>query len=200
MSRYLQKYLRRAESAALMALAITLCVCTWAQARQESISSSLIRLHILAVSDDEAEQALKLRVRDAVLDYMSRSLNDAGNVEAAEEIILSDLQGIADAACSAAEGRKVTVSLRQENYPTRVYENFTLPAGRYKSLRIVLGEGEGHNWWCIVYPQVCLPAAQSDTMLAAMSGGDYAVISGGENYKLRLKILELWGEWTQNYH
>ena len=183
---------RRAEQALMLALAFSLCVCTWAEGRSRSISSSVIRLHVLAASDAEEEQALKLRVRDAVLEEMDDRLRDAHSVSDAEEIIFASLDDIAQAAFAASEGREVRVSFGDEHYPRRVYESFTLPAGRYRSLRISLGEGQGRNWWCIVYPQACLIGAQSGVMREAMSGADYKIISEDGEYELRLKILEVW--------
>ena len=189
---------RRAEQALMLAFAFSLCVCTWAEGRSRSISSSVIRLHVLAASDAEEEQALKLRVRDAVLEEMDGRLRGASSVYDAEEIISASLGDIAEAAFAASEGRTVRVSFGDERYPTRVYEGFTLPAGRYRSLRISLGEGQGRNWWCIVYPQACLPGAQSGVMREAMSGADYRIISEDGGYELRLKILELWDKFKES--
>ena len=189
---------RRAEQALMLAFAFSLCVCTWAEGRSRSISSSVIRLHVLAASDAEEEQALKLRVRDAVLEEMDDRLRSASSVSDAEEIILASLDDIAEAAFAASEGRAVQLSFGDERYPTRVYEGFTLPAGRYRSLRISLGEGQGRNWWCIVYPQACLPGAQSGVMREAMSGADYKIISEDGEYELRLKILELWDKFKES--
>ena len=189
---------RRAEQALMLAFAFSLCVCAWAEGRSRSISSSVIRLHVLAASDDAEEQALKLRVRDAVLEEMDDRLRGASSVYDAEEIILASLDDIARAAFAASEGRTVRVSFGDERYPTRVYEGFTLPAGRYRSLRISLGEGQGRNWWCIVYPQACLPGAQSGVMREAMSGADYKIISEDGGYELRLKILELWDKFKES--
>ena len=145
------------EISLMLALCVTLCLGTWAQARQESISGSLVRLHVLAVSDDSNEQRIKLNVRDSVLSYISPKLEDAESPDEAKRIISSELDGIKSAAETAAEGRPVKVTLTQEYYPTRDYGSFSLPAGRYESLRVILGEGEGHNWWCIVFPPVCSP-------------------------------------------
>ena len=189
---------RRAEQALMLAFAFSLCVCAWAEGRSRSISSSVIRLHVLAASDNAEEQALKLRVRDAVLEEMDNRLHGASSVYDAEEIILASLDDIARAAFAASEGRTVRVSFGDERYPTRVYEGFTLPAGRYRSLRISLGEGQGRNWWCIVYPQACLPGAQSGVMREAMSGADYKIISEDGGYELRLKILELWDKFKES--
>lgn len=182
------------ETAALLALCLTLLWGTWAEARQQSIAAGLVRLHVIAVSDDEAEQALKLRVRDAVLDYLRPRLADAADAEEARAILAVELEGIAAAAEAAGEGRSVTVTLGQEDYPLRQYDAFTLPAGRYESLRVVLGEGEGHNWWCVVFPTLCLDAVEAGQLQSVMSREDYAMVTGGEEYELRFWLVELWGE------
>ena len=193
------KRFRLWEAAALTALCLTLCLGVWAQARQNGISGNLVRLHVLAVSDAPEEQALKLRVRDAVLAYLRESLADAQNAATAKTLLQADLEGVARAAAGAAEGRQVQVSLGRERYPTRVYEGFTLPAGSYDSLRIVLGEGEGHNWWCVVFPPLCLAAAEGEPLQRTMSSGDFALVSGEEGYALRFKAVELWGELTARF-
>lgn len=182
------------EVSLLLALSLSLCLGTWAQGRQSAISSKLVRLHVVAASDEEAEQALKLRVRDAVLEYLSPRLMGASDSGQARAILRQELAGIRLAAESAAEGRPVTVALSRESYPTKSYEGFTLPAGKYESLRITLGEGKGHNWWCIVFPPVCLSASQSDMVERQLGEEDFRLVSEGEGYELRFRVLELWGE------
>ena len=188
------KVLKIWEKSLLISLSICLCAGLWAQGRQQSISSSLVRLHVLAHSDEAEEQSLKLRVRDAVLDYISPRLEEAGTVEDARRILCAELENIGLAASAAAGGHSVSVSLGREDYPTKAYEGFRLPAGRYESLRVVLGEGQGQNWWCIVFPPVCLSAVQSEPVAAAMNREDYALISSREGWELRFKTVEIWGE------
>ena len=96
------------------------------------------------------------------------------------------------AAESAAEGRTVRVTLGIERYPTRRYDGFALPAGEYESLRVVLGEGEGHNWWCVAFPPLCTGAMTDDELRAAMETEDYGIISEQDGYLLKFKIIELW--------
>ena len=182
------------ESSLLFALCAALCAGAWAQGRQQRISGSLVRLHVIAVSDAEYEQQLKLRVRDAVLGYLEPRLRGAESSAEAERIMAEELQAIAEAAASVSEGRQVTVSLGRETYPIRYYGGFTLPAGEYRSLRVILGEGQGQNWWCIAFPPLCLDAAQREQVKSVMSEDDYALISGAEGYELRFRIVELWGE------
>ncbi len=188
------KSLRAWEIAALMALSLALCAGTWAQSRQQSISSALVRLHVIAVSDAAEEQEIKLEVRDAVLAYLTPALENAENQQQARQIITENLEGIAEAAGSAARGRQVSVTLSRESYPTREYEGFTLPAGRYESLRVILGEGEGKNWWCVVFPPLCLSAAEREEVQSVLNGEDLAIVTEEEGYVLRFKFVELWGE------
>lgn len=182
------------ETAALCALCISLLTGVWAQARQQSISAGLVRLHVIAASDEQAEQELKLRVRDAVLEYLGPKLKGVESACDAQEIIGAELPGIAQAAAAVSEGRSVTVSLGEERYPTREYAAFTLPAGRYESLRVILGDGQGRNWWCVVFPPLCLSAAECEQAQQVMSQDDYALITGQEGYEIRFKLVELWGE------
>ena len=189
------KSLRKWEIALLLALCFTLLAGTWAGAASSRVSEGLVRLHVIAASDDATEQAIKLDVRDAVLSYLEPKLDSAADIAGAEALIEANLDGIAAAAESAAQGREVNVTLVEEYYPTREYDTFSLPAGRYQSLRVTLGEGAGHNWWCVVFPPLCLTAAESEAAFEELDGETRAIISsdgGGVQFKFRL--LELWGE------
>ena len=189
------KSLRKWEIALLLALCFTLLAGTWAGAASSRVSEGLVRLHVIAASDDATEQAIKLDVRDAVLSYLEPKLASAADIAGAEALIEANLEGIAAAAESAAQGREVNVTLGEEYYPTREYDTFSLPAGRYRSLRVTLGEGAGHNWWCVVFPPLCLTAAESEAAFEELDGETREIISsdgGGVQFKFRL--LELWGE------
>ena len=189
------KSLRKWEIALLLALCFTLLAGTWAGAASSRVSEGLVRLHVIAASDDATEQAIKLDVRDAVLSYLEPKLASAADIAGAKALIEANLEGIAAAAESAAQGREVNVTLGEEYYPTREYDTFSLPAGRYQSLRVTLGEGAGHNWWCVVFPPLCLTAAESEAAFEELDGETRAIISsdgGGVQFKFRL--LELWGE------
>ena len=177
---------------------LTLCVCLlaglWAEGRQQRLAAGLVRLHVLAASDEAEEQAVKLRVRDAVLRYLAPQLEGAQSADEAEAILAGKLDGVRSAAERAAEGRAVHVTLGDERYPTRDYAGFSLPAGRYRSLRVVLGEGKGHNWWCVVFPPVCLAAVEREAVRPAMNPADYALITREDGWQLRFRLVELWGE------
>lgn len=189
-----EKHLHSWETAALLSLCAFLCVGVWAGGRQVELSRNLIRLHVLAHSDAPEEQALKLRVRDAVLECLAPQLEGVQSADEAQRRIESALPMVQRAAETAAEGRAVRVTLDSERYPSRRYEGFVLPAGRYRSLRVVLGAGEGHNWWCIVFPPVCLAAVQAEELRSVMNPDDYALLTGEEGWELRLRSVELWGE------
>ena len=182
------------ELAGLVTLCFLLLSGVWAEGRQTSIAGSLVRLHVLAVSDAPEEQAVKLRVRDAVLSLLAPKLAGVQNADEAGEVLADSLPLIRAVAEQAAEGRPVRVSLGEERYPTRNYAGFSLPAGRYRSLRVVLGEGQGHNWWCVVFPPVCLSAAEKEAMQPVMNPDDYALITREDGWEIRFRIVELWGE------
>lgn len=194
----MKQRMRLWETAALLALSVTLLSAAWAQREQTVLSGQLIRLHVIAASDEEAEQALKLRVRDAVLACLAPVMDGAEGPGDARGRLYEQLEEIALAAAGAAEGRQVTVTLGPENYPERVFEGGTLPAGRYESLRVILGEGEGHNWWGLLFPQLCLPSAQSEgqeTELRETLRRDGILVEEGQTgVQLRFRLLEFWSE------
>ena len=189
-----QKRLHIWEKAALLALSMALLWGAWAQGRQTSISAGLLRLHVIAASDSEEEQALKLRVRDAVLAQLRPLLREAADAREARAIAEENLPALTAAAEAVSEGRPVTVSLGRERYPLREYGAFRLPAGEYESLRVSLGEGKGHNWWCVIFPTLCLEAAEAPQLRESLGEENYALVTGREGYALRFWLLERWGE------
>ena len=172
---------------------------------EAQIYDNVIRLHVLANSDSEADQALKLKVRDAVLAQSRGLLDGAGSKEEAEQIVRAALPQIEQAAQNALQqaGSKadVSVTLTRENYPRRTYESVALPAGNYLSLQVKIGEADGKNWWCVLFPPLCLSAATADRETTCLSAGlteeQYRLIteSEGGRYKLRFKILEVAEQW-----
>ena len=182
------------EAALLCAFALTLLASCWAQGRQRALADGLIRLHVIAADDSEQEQALKLRVRDAVLACLAPKLEGVSDAAEAAETVRDSLEEIRLAAESASEGRSVAVTLGQERYPLRQYEGFALPAGEYRSLRVTLGEGQGHNWWCVVFPPLCLRSAADAAVQSVMNVDDLHLIQQDEGYEIRFRVLELWGE------
>ena len=189
----------RWEWALLIAILISFAWGTWADRTQQQLSDKVLRLHVLANSDSEADQALKRKVRDSVLETASAILADCPDRETAEQRLSVALPEIEDAARAriAAEGGKqtVTAELRPTVFPTREYEDFTLPAGEYLALRVVLGEGEGHNWWCVVFPPLCAETTSSlsqTAMAAGLTEEEVALITESDGYQLKFKAVELW--------
>lgn len=189
----------RWEWALLIALLVSFAWGTWADRTQQQLSDKVLRLHVLANSDSEADQALKRKVRDSVLETASAILADCPDRETAEQRISAALPEIEDAARAriAAEGGKqtVTAELRPTVFPTREYEDFALPAGEYLALRVVLGEGEGHNWWCVVFPPLCAETTSSlsqTAMAAGLTEEEVALITESDGYQLKFKAVELW--------
>ena len=189
----------RWEWALLIALLVSFAWGTWADRTQQQLSDKVLRLHVLANSDSEADQALKRKVRDSVLETASAILADCPDRETAEQRLSAALPEIEDAARAriAAEGgeQTVTAELRPTVFPTREYEDFTLPAGEYLALRVVLGEGEGHNWWCVVFPPLCAETTSSlsqTAMAAGLTEEEVALITESDGYQLKFKTLELW--------
>ena len=195
MSEHPSTHLKAWELALLCALCLTLCAALWAQKQSDRISESLIRLHVLAVDDSAEEQALKLRVRDAVLDFLSPRLEGIESKAEAAELLSRSLPELQSAAAAAAGGRQVTVTLTREYYPTRTYGRISLPAGGYDSLRVILGKGEGRNWWCVVFPPLCLSLESTEELEQEIGEGIFQILSS-DGTALRFRLLELWGELT----
>lgn len=187
----MDKHFRLWEKLALVALSCLLLLACRAQGERDALRENLIRLHVIAVSDEPREQAVKLRVRDAVLDYVNPLLADAADCAEARERLFASLDGVAEAAAEAAAGRGVTVTLGQTDYPRRVFDGGALPAGRYVSLRVTLGAGEGHNWWGLIFPQLALPAVTAEAAAETMAA-DATRPEAEDGFEVRFFTLELW--------
>ena len=140
-----------------------------------------------------------MRVRDSVLEYLTPVLDSAESPAQAKSIISAELPNIRAAAEKCAEGRTVRITLGSEYYPTREYESFSLPAGQYSSLRVIIGEGQGHNWWCVIFPPLCAQAAGlSEQAVQALSDDDVRLVTeSGGGYVVRFRLLELWDALVQ---
>lgn len=135
------------------------------------LDTGLVRLHVVGASDSSEDQAVKLRVRDAVLECVE-SLGTPENAAEAKAMLEENLPAIRDAANRALEGMETaTVTLCREVFPLREYDSFTLPSGVYESLRVKIGEAGGRNWWCVVFPSLCIPAAGESLDAVAAGAG-----------------------------
>ena len=165
---------------------------------QQQIAEKTVRLHVVANSDSEADQAHKLEVRDAVLEEVNRLTKGCQDAQEARTVIEENLTCIAQAA-AAVSPYEIRVSLGTERFDTRDYDTFTLPAGKYPALRVNIGAAEGKNWWCVVFPSLCTAATSDELEDCAQVGGfndeETDLITGGEeSYTFRFKALE----WLQD--
>lgn len=184
----------------VLALFVACLVCTalWAEATQVRLASQVIRLHVLANSDSEEDQALKLEVRDRVLETTSALLAGETEPQAAAVLLDQHLDDIAQTAAQeiSAQGHddRVEVRLEQTWFPTRQYQGISLPAGNYLALRVLIGAAEGHNWWCVVFPNLCLPAVSERALEAStLTPGQISLLQEEEtSYVFRFKTLEFW--------
>lgn len=199
------KPLRRWECALLVLAAALTLFCSWLGGYRECLSGKLLRLHVVANSDSDADQALKLEVRDAVLDCAAGYLENVSDVRAAEQVLGAHLAELAGAGQAVVREKgydyAVRASLGTSHFPTKTYDGFALPAGDYRALRVTIGAGEGRNWWCVVFPALCVSAA-SEWQDTAVSGGlsdeDVRLMAEeDEGYVLRFKCLELWDKLSQ---
>jgi stage II sporulation protein R len=172
----------------------------------KGIESNIIRLHIKAAGDEEEEQLLKLKVRDRVILYMQEALKEAGSKEEAMETIYGSLEDIkreaSEEIAARGYGHDVNVSLGHSMFPTRYYESISLPPGEYDSLNIVIGDGSGANWWCVMFPPLCLidPVyginKEGRQLLEKYVGDEEREIlimasTGKDKVKVRFKLIEL---------
>lgn len=173
---------------------IILCMCGFS-GRCDVIRSSVLRLHILANSDSEADQSLKLLVRDAIQNEAGYILDDASNIDDAAKIVTEEKERFLSIArrVIAEQGYDYSVDLivTQEYFETRTYDEVTLPAGMYTAVKIVIGEGDGKNWWCVLFPCMCLPAAQESAELSKVLDDDEIKIAqSNPKYEVRFKVVE----------
>ena len=183
--------------------AIALLCGMYLDREQEALAGNVIRLHVIANSDLEEDQRLKLAVRDRILEYASGLYEPGDALETAHRRIEEHLTNLA--AVGHAEVEKqgfdytVTAALERVWFPTKTYTDFALPAGYYTAVRIVIGEGEGQNWWCVVFPPLCLGSASETVDQAAAAGlfsqGDVALITGEtQSYVIKFKAMEWWAK------
>ena len=187
-----------------IALLLGVAVCLLSGARalhtQDELADKVVRLHVLANSDSEEDQALKLQVRDAVLDRAEDLLAQPSSRAEAEGKLrgqLLEFERLAEAVVrEAGYDYEVTAELTDTEFPTREYEDFTLPAGEYLALRILIGDAAGRNWWCVVFPPLCT-AASADVPASALAAGfseeEVSLITEeNQGYVLKFKAVEWW--------
>lgn len=171
-------------------------------ADRERLNEELIRLHVVANSDSVGDQAVKLQVRDAVVESLQEAMADVADVEEAKAYLQENLPKIQAAANGALKAAgcsyEAVVTLCREAFDTREYDTFSLPAGVYEALRITLGNGEGHNWWCVVFPTLCLPATSEGFEDIAAGAGFPETLNNAltreDGYEVRFYLLDALGK------
>ena len=175
---------------------------------KRQLQDGILRLHVVANSDDGDDQAVKLQVRDAVLEELETLTAQAETKDEAQDILAAHLDRLEAVAneklASLGVEDRASVSLELEAFPTREYDTFTLPAGVYDSLRVTIGAGEGRNWWCVVFPGLCVPAA-SDGVADTAAGAGFSesasgAITGAPRYEIRFYLLDLLGRLENFFH
>ncbi|MBE6550292.1 MAG: stage II sporulation protein R [Ruminococcaceae bacterium] len=166
---------------------------------EAEIYDNVLRLHVIANSDSDHDQALKLKVRDAMLEGSSELFLNCADRNAASAAIEENralLESLAQTTIfEEGYDYEVKIELGEEKYPTRSYGEVCFPAGNYLSLRVIIGEGAGQNWWCVLFPPMCLSAASDnvETVPLGLTGEQYKLITETDDpkYTVRFKILEV---------
>lgn len=181
--------------------------CTYFASAAKSVREDVVRLHILANSDSEFDQNIKIYVRDALLETNSMILSNGVNTENAPVYFEKSKDELLNTAKKALKEKgveyPVKITLEKEYYETREYGELTFPPGEYTSLKVVLGEGEGHNWWCVMFPPLCVPAA--DNVEVKTDTEDYLthsgnkIVNGGKKYIMKFKLLEIYEELCERF-
>ena len=188
--------------ACLIGLSVTGLIMQYSDKVQENISNNILRLHIVANSDDPADQALKEKVRDRVVSYLSEKIPANTNLNQTKQIISENLENIALVAKKEIEANnksyQVAAQLGRYSFPTRHYANFSLPSD-YNALRISIGKGEGQNWWCVLYPNLCyvdgvvvMPKTSEDKLKGILTEDEISLISDSSYFpvSIKFKIVE----------
>ena len=191
----------------LVLMAVLLVIGLFPVHGEAKIYDSVVRLHVLANSDSEEDQARKLKVRDAILTVTAPLLEDCPDRDTAETLLRAHeadiLAAAHDALISDGRDEEVSILFGTENYPERSYDSFCFPAGDYLSMRVCIGEAAGKNWWCCLYPPLCLGAAsvsrdkaEEEFISVGLTPSQYRVITETDRpvYRARFKLLELFGK------
>ena len=190
----------------ILLLIAVLAWCGTLLADRYNLSQKIVRLHVVANSDKVSDQRVKLQVRDGILTYLEENMDQNLRPEEALQWLqqrLPELEAVTDRVLRRA-GRGVTaeITLTREAFSERQYDTFSLPSGLYHSLRITLGEGEGENWWCVVFPSLCLPTTTEGFEAVAAGAGFPDSLTGALNrepeYEIRFFLLDWLGK-VQNF-
>lgn len=190
----------------IIGLIISMAVSSYFNRVESALSDNVLRLHVIANSDSEFDQQLKLKVRDKILQRSDSIFSKKSDISEAKKNIKDNIEEIEKIACAevAANGcdYPVKVTFGKSDFPTKAYGNVTLPAGTYEALKVEIGEAKGKNWWCVMFPPLCFVDASSPEMSAEamamlkdnLSEDEYALITNSENknVEIKFKAYEIW--------
>lgn len=175
-------------------IAIIFSITSFAQTCEE-VRGDVLRLHVIANSDSKEDQQLKLKVRDVLLSTGKNIFDGSVTKENAEEKIEKEKEKLIKAAKKVVSENgfdyDVKITVTEEFFTTRTYESITLPAGKYMAVRVLIGESAGKNWWCVMFPPLCIPAAQPDINLF-FSEDEIKLVESKPEYEIRFKIIEIY--------
>ncbi|MBM6837353.1 stage II sporulation protein R [Clostridium saudiense] len=169
----------------------------------EEIADKLIRFHVIANSDSEEDQALKLKVRDRIIDKMSIKLEKAESLDQARDILNSSIEEVNSIAREVIieEGFNYDVNtmLSNENFPDKIYGDYIFPQGTYEAYRVIIGSGEGQNWWCVMFPPLCfvdeskniVDTKKLDENIAKLEGKTEANKKDDDKVIFKFKVVEI---------
>ncbi len=193
----MKKSILKIEASILIALIICLTLNINSFSNQcDSIRDKMLRMHVIANSDSEDDQELKLKVRDAVLEKGKELFDGSITAQDAEEKIVPHIDVLKKEAlaviCENGYNYDVNITVQKDYFNTRTYDNsVTLPAGYYTAVKVVIGEGKGKNWWCVMFPPMCLPSATEECKVNDVLNSDESeLVLNGEKYKFKFKIVE----------
>lgn len=165
------------------------------QAECTRLPDDVFRLHIIANSDSEADQSLKLKIRDEVLKFTCAIYQNADSKESAESLTkenISEIEKIADRVIKEnGYNYSANASVTNMYFDTRHYDDYTLPSGKYDALRITIGEGKGKNWWCVMYPSICISSESADDKAKEVFDDEEYNIVKNEKFEYKFKIVEI---------
>lgn len=184
--------------ALLVAFVVTIGISIYSDNMQAKIAQNVLRLHILANSDSEEDQLLKLSVRDKLLEESRNLFSGCSSPEESKKIFLQEKDRLTSVAENTIQSHgyayPVSLSLEKTYFPTRYYENIAFPAGEYDAVRVEIGKAAGKNWWCVMFPPLCLDiaseSAPADDGISSYTDEEIRLISG-KKYNIKFKILEL---------
>ena len=168
----------------------------------DDLRGNVLRLHIIANSNSESDQQLKLKIRDSILAESENLFSHSESVEDAVSVAensLAEIEKIANRVIKENNfNYKATAAVKQSYFETREYDDFTLPAGDYESLVINLGKSEGKNWWCVIFPEICLPSASGAKLSDTVNQNSADIAESKDRYIMKFKIVEIYEDFKKS--